>query len=120
MASEFVAIVAQVGRATELTGSAAGRGVGRAPAPSYPPEQSPRQEPPEADRVSEAVEKLNELVQNQKRSLYFSVDQDTGRTVIRVIDPDTSEIVRQIPPEEVLDLARLYEGTGGVLLRALA
>jgi flagellar protein FlaG len=116
MASEFVATVALVGRVPELTGSAAGRGVGRAPTPSHPPEQSP----PEADRVSKAVEKLNELVQNQKRSLYFSVDQDTGRTVIRVIDPDTSEVIRQIPPEEVLNLARLYEGAGGVLLRALA
>jgi flagellar protein FlaG len=120
MASEFVATVALVGRVPELTGSAAGRGVGRASTPSHPPEQSPRQEPPDADRVSKAVEKLNELVQNQKRSLYFSVDQDTGRTVIRVIDPDTSEVIRQIPPEEVLNLARLHEGAGGVLLRALA
>jgi uncharacterized FlaG/YvyC family protein len=37
-----------------------------------------------------------------------------------VIDPDTSEVIRQIPPEEVLNLARLHEGAGGVLLRALA
>jgi len=120
MASEFVTAVAQAGRVTELPGSGFGNGVGRGQTPAYPPEQSPRQVPPEADRISEAVERLNELVQNQRRSLHFSVDQDTGRTVIRVVDPETSELIRQIPAEEVLNLARLYKGAGGVLLRAEA
>ena len=59
-------------------------------------------------------------MQNQKRALHFSVDEGSGRTVIRVIDPETAEVIRQIPPEEVLNLARQLEGSGGALLRTRA
>jgi len=70
--------------------------------------------------LERAVESLNESVQSHRRSLRFSVDEDSGRTVIRVVDPTTDEVIRQIPPEEVLDLARHLEDSAGALLRAEA
>lgn len=70
--------------------------------------------------LERTVESLNESVQNHRRSLRFSVDEDSGRTVIRVVDPRTDEIIRQIPPEEVLDLAKHLENSAGALLRAEA
>ncbi len=53
-----------------------------------------------------AVESLREFVTDMQRELQFSVDEDSGRTIITVIDSDSGKIIRQIPPEEVLHLAR--------------
>jgi len=44
--------------------------------------------------------------QNIQRSLRFQVDDITGGTVIRVIDRQTDETIRQIPSEELLILSR--------------
>ena len=55
--------------------------------------------------LKEAVTKINDFVQNVNRDVLFSVDEGSGRTVIRVLDADTGDLVRQIPNEEVLALA---------------
>ena len=63
-----------------------------------------------ADRVEQAVARLNDYVQSTQRDLRFSVDEDLGRTVVRVIDSNTKEIIRQIPNETALNLARNLKG----------
>lgn len=56
--------------------------------------------------VQEAVQKLNEYVQNTSRTLDFQVDEDSGKTIVRVFDKDSEELIRQIPGELALELAR--------------
>ncbi len=68
--------------------------------------------------VDEAISNLNDYAQNLKRQLHFSVDEDSGRTVIKVTDPETDEMIRQIPPEEVLRIAESLEEQSGLLLSA--
>ncbi|HID44917.1 MAG TPA: flagellar protein FlaG [Chromatiaceae bacterium] len=68
-----------------------------------PPE---KEEKVTQQKVSEAVGKLNEYVQAIRRELKFSIDEKSGRTVITVLDSQTKEIIRQIPPEEVVSLSR--------------
>lgn len=72
--------------------------------------------------VSHAVRKLNDYVQNMSRELHISVDEESGHTVVRVIDPISKEVIRQIPREEILALARggLDDKDRGRLLRAQA
>ncbi|MEM9603848.1 MAG: flagellar protein FlaG [Pseudomonadota bacterium] len=50
------------------------------------------------------AKKLNDSLKHQ--DLEFSVDKDTGSTVITVTSRHTGEVVRQIPSEEVLHLMR--------------
>lgn len=57
------------------------------------------------DNLDTAVSKLNDYVQNLQRSLSFSIDEATGRTVVKVIDTATDEVIRQLPPDETLKLA---------------
>lgn len=71
--------------------------------------------------VIEAASKIASLVQNVSRELRFSVDDGTGRTVLTVTDRNTEQVIRQIPGEEVLELAeRLMEAESqdqrGILL----
>jgi flagellar protein FlaG len=70
--------------------------------------------PPPVD-VAAAVRRLNELMEQRQRDLSFHVDEASGRTVITVRDAATSEVVRQIPSEEVLALARVLEQADGRL-----
>jgi flagellar protein FlaG len=47
----------------------------------------------------------------------FSVDEDTGRTVVKVVDTQTDKVLRQIPTVEALKLWRSIEQMQGVMLR---
>jgi len=59
-----------------------------------------------AQEVREAVRDIEEYVQNTKRELSFSVDEELNRTVIKVFDQANDQLIRQIPREEILDIAR--------------
>lgn len=59
-----------------------------------------------AERVEEAVASLNEYVQSVQRDLSFRLDDQSGKTVITVYDSNTEQVVRQMPNEVVLRLAR--------------
>ena len=72
---------------------------------------------PEDTKVKEAVGNLNDFVQKLSRTLKFSVDEESGRTVIKVVDSETKQVIRQIPPEEVLALARNLNNGEGVILK---
>lgn len=73
-----------------------------------------------ATEVGNAVKSINAYIQNLRRDLQFTVDEGTDQIVVRVIDSETQEVIRQIPSEEVLALARSLEKNQGVILRAQA
>ena len=56
--------------------------------------------------LDDTVRDLNEHMQIVKRELHFSVDSDSGQTVIKVMDLATQQVVRQTPNEEALKAAR--------------
>jgi flagellar protein FlaG len=58
------------------------------------------------DQVKEAVSKLNDYVQSTERTLDFQMDEDSGQTIIKVFDKQSSELIRQIPNELALELAQ--------------
>lgn len=66
--------------------------------------------PPQIDasvEIRDAVSRINKIVQNVQRDISFNMDEDSGRTIIRVIDSGSGELIRQIPSEEVLAIATL-------------
>jgi flagellar protein FlaG len=75
-----------------------------------------KQEPVEAPTdMEEAVRQIESFLKSVGRTLEYRVDADTHRTVITVRGA-TGEVIRQIPNEEVLQLARfLGQGAAGAL-----
>ncbi len=71
------------------------------------------------DKLEEAVSNINEYTQNIQRSLQFSISDADGRTIIKVIDSETNQIVRQIPPDEVLSISENLgsAGNGGLFFQ---
>jgi flagellar protein FlaG len=72
------------------------------PAESDAPRVAPAPPPPD---LSHAIEKLTRALQAAQSSLSFSVDESTGKTIVRVVRSSTGELVRQIPSEESLAIA---------------
>lgn len=58
------------------------------------------------EQVENAVKRLNEYVQSIQRGLKFDYDEEVSQTVITVTDRSTNEVIRQIPDEVALELAR--------------
>ena len=70
---------------------------------------------PERERVVEAIKKIQEFVDETQRGLQFSIDDDTGRTVVKVIARHSGEVIRQLPSEEALELAKRLQDAGSLL-----
>jgi flagellar protein FlaG len=61
----------------------------------------------------EAVAEVNKSgLLGQDKELTFQMDRDTGRTVIRLVNRQTREVVQQIPPEYILNVAKALGQTG--------
>jgi len=55
--------------------------------------------------VEQAVVELNSYIQNERRDLFFSLEGSPGEMVVRVVDRESGELIRQMPNQVVLDLA---------------
>ena len=74
-------------------------------------------------QLQKAVADLRDAVEPLARDLQFSVDKDTGRTVVKIIDSSTDKVIRQIPSEEALAIAKdlgEYTKSLGVLVKQQA
>ena len=84
------------------------------------PEPVPQQQP-EPAQVQKMVESLKQMIEAKApNSLAFSIDDSTGKTIIRITDAQTGEMIRQIPSEEMLEIARSLDKMQGALLRQQA
>ncbi|WP_374512587.1 flagellar protein FlaG [Niveibacterium sp.] len=71
------------------------------------------QKQPDRQAVERALQEVKKAVDPMARNLQFSIDEDTGRTVVRVVDSATKEVIRQIPSEEVLAIAKALDNMDG-------
>ena len=69
------------------------------------------------EQLKQATEKINQAVKMLASNLTFSVDEDTGLNVVKVIDTETDEVIRQIPSEETLAIAKALDQLQGLLVR---
>ena len=71
---------------------------------------------PTREVVAKAAADLQQFVQSMGRNLNFTIDETTGYHVVRVVNPTTGELVRQLPSEELLQIARDFERLNNVLV----
>ncbi|MDO9051305.1 MAG: flagellar protein FlaG [Methylotenera sp.] len=78
--------------------------------------------PVEVDKASlnAAVKKLNELVAPTLQNIEFSMDQESDRMVVKVVDTSTQKVLRQIPNEEVLAFSKTLGRLQGLVIRQTA
>ena len=71
---------------------------------------------PSRQEVGDAVARLNNSVQQRAQSLLFAIDDDSHRTIVKVIDLRTQEVLRQIPTPEALEIAKAIDAFRGLLV----
>lgn len=70
--------------------------------------------------VEEAITSIKSFVQNIQRDLDFSLDDSSGRVVVKVTDSASGEVIRQLPSEDALRLAESLEEVRSLLFKAEA
>ena len=75
---------------------------------------------PLEQRLEDVVKEVNEFIKPINNSLQFSIDDGTGTTVVKVIDAETDEVIKQIPSEEMLALAKAIGQLKGLLVKQQA
>ena len=66
--------------------------------------------------LNSAIAEMKRYVQSVQRNLQFEVDEESNRTIVRVVDSQTGDVVRQIPAEEFLQMAKRMEELDGLLM----
>ena len=71
-------------------------------------------------QVEAAVKAVKEFIQPMASNLAFELDDDTGRTVIKITDASSGDLIRQIPSEEMLEIAKALDRLQGLLVKQKA
>ncbi|WMW82225.1 flagellar protein FlaG [Undibacterium cyanobacteriorum] len=72
------------------------------------------------EQINEAVKAINKTIQSTSQNLEFSVDGGEGSVVVKVVDQQTKEVLRQIPSEEALEIAKSLDKLQGLLIKQTA
>lgn len=75
---------------------------------------------PTREEVTKALKQINEAMPSSATRLEFSLDDDTSRTIVKIVDQSTKEVVRQIPTVEALQIAKSLDKLAGLLINQTA
>lgn len=85
--------------------------------PSQPPL---RAQQPDREKLEAATQSVRDFVEPINSNLEFSVDNDTGQLVVKIIDRATKEVIRQMPSEEMLAIAKALDSIKGLFVKQTA
>lgn len=70
--------------------------------------------------LEDAVKEVNDFLKPINSSIQFNLDDDTGKTIVKVIDLATKDVIRQFPSEEMLSIAKAIDKMKGLLVQQKA
>ena len=68
------------------------------------------------EEAKQAVTEVNDILKSLNHHLQFSIDDKTNTVIVKLIDGETGEVIRQIPPEEIVRLRAYYRDQQGLLV----
>lgn len=78
------------------------------------------QEAQKEENLAAAISSVEEYIKPFNNRLEFSVDDDIGRVVVKVVDKETEDVILQIPSEEMLAIAKALDNIKGLFVRQQA
>lgn len=65
------------------------------------------------EQLKKAIAEMNRKINNSNEEAVFGVHEDTNRIMIKIMDKDTKEVIKEFPPEKTLDMiAKIWEMAG--------
>lgn len=74
----------------------------------------------DAVELKHALDAINRFLKPVASNIEFSIDPDSGRTLVKIVDTETNTVIRQTPSKEVLAIARELDKLQGLLIREKA
>jgi flagellar protein FlaG len=72
------------------------------------------------DAAENAMKDIQHFISSQARSVRISKDETSGHMIVQLVDPGTGEVIRTLPSEELLRLARSFEMLGNKMVHQVA
>jgi flagellar protein FlaG len=72
------------------------------------------------DAAETAMKDIQHFISSQARSVRISKDETSGHMIVQLVDPDSGEVIRTLPSEELLRLARSFEMLGNKMVHQVA
>ncbi len=67
----------------------------------------------QSEQLKKAIAEMNRKINNSNEEAVFGVHEDTNRIMIKIMDKETKEVIKEFPPEKTLDMiARIWEMAG--------
>ena len=107
------------GRDTKVAGETATRAVEPSRL-SVQARQVEQVQQPDREKLETATQSVREFVKPINSNLEFSVNDDTGQLVVKIIDRTTREVIRQMPSEEMLSIAKTLDSIKGLFVTQTA
>jgi flagellar protein FlaG len=73
-----------------------------------------------SSQLQQALKEVQSAIQPVAQDLLFSVDKDTGKTVVKIVDSATDKVIRQIPSEELIAISKALDKLQGLLVKQQA
>ena len=65
------------------------------------------------DQLKKMIEEMNKKINNSNEIAMFGIHEETNRIMIKIMDKDTKEVIKEFPPEKTLDMiAKIWEMAG--------
>jgi len=76
---------------------------------------------PSTTQLKSALDNINQMLKQSDKGIEFSLDDSTNKSVIKVVDPTTGDVIRQFPSEDALAITRSIDRIQqGLLLKQKA
>jgi len=72
------------------------------------------------DAAEAAMKDIQHFISSQARSVRISKDESSGHMIVQLVDPSSGEVIRTLPSEELLRLARSFEMLGNKMVHQVA
>jgi len=69
-----------------------------------------------AEEIHKDLEMINEQLKSSNSSIQFSVDDKSNDVIVRIVDRDSGEVIRQIPPESIVRLRDSMKDMSGLFV----
>jgi flagellar protein FlaG len=83
-------------------------------------EKAQPESPVSEEQLKAATKSVQDYIKPFNSTLEFSVDKDTDKFITKVIDSTTKEVIRQIPSEEMLTIAKALDSIKGLFIKQSA
>jgi flagellar protein FlaG len=86
------------------------------PAVASSTETQPPAQQPDPEALRQSVAAANRSARSLGSSVQFNLDSQSGKVIVRVVEKETGQLIRQIPSEEMLELRRALDRISGLVI----